>query len=630
MIFRGASLPPVHGCDNIQDCINLITLWDKEKLMSNVSVPWYYNQMTAKERSYVDFIGNINSDIGSSIENNAKMINSAIVDAQVATSKAIYNNSREIQSTLMAGFSGVSSHLQSGFSNVSRELGVMSSSMNMGFALLNSAVEKSSREICNKLDDIYDTLNNPLYTGFSELYNRALKNYNNGFYEDVLEDLQEAIKKNKTDPRPHFLMGQTYLRGKNDDFNVIDLDKSIEALETAMRYIKPAARSNPEVRLMAAEICFCLGLAYHAKANDALHGNNEPEYRKLLREAETAYRTSWEFSNNMRESMYNLSRCKALFNETDEAIHYLLTVILQDHGYCIKTFLESDFDNKLKDELFTRLKRDLYPKVKPVYDSIQSIKADFKAPYSDELKGLMDMHFGDSFTQDTAPFDMLKASIYFPKIQSLLKDEKRDFEAKQGQEEKDRVERLKLAEQERQEREKNEKRWAEDKRKEDQKKQWIKEGRCEACGGKIRRFIDKDPYGNNDWVYRIRHRKCKSCGKIAIYAYKGDKEDRKLRVIFTLSELLIAALGSLILFAWFGEPGVMLMLIPFGVLFLIVFRNFGFIKFIRILAFLAQLGFTALLIAEAINSPLDIIVTVIGSVLITFACIMAYKQSLFG
>ena len=28
--------------------------------MSNVPVPWYYSQYTAKERSYVDYMGEIN------------------------------------------------------------------------------------------------------------------------------------------------------------------------------------------------------------------------------------------------------------------------------------------------------------------------------------------------------------------------------------------------------------------------------------------------------------------------------------------------------------------------------------------------------------------------------------------
>jgi hypothetical protein len=316
----------------------------------------------------------------------------------------------------------------------------MGSSMNMGFALLNSAVEKSSIAICNKLNDIYDTLKNPLYTGFSELYNRAIKNYNNGLYAEVLEDLQEAINKNKTDPRPHFLMGQTYLRGKNEDYNVIDLTKSIEALENAVKYIKPVALKDPDVRPMAADICFCLGLAYHAKANDSLHNSNELDYKKYLGEAKTSYDKSWDYSQNMLESLYNIARCKALFNETDEATKDLITVILKDHGYCIKTFLETDFNNELKDKLYSKLKRELFPKVKPVFDRIQSVKIDFKSPYSRELDQLIKTHLTDTFTEDTPPFDMLKASVYFPEILSVLIKEQAEYIEKLNRQERERKE----------------------------------------------------------------------------------------------------------------------------------------------------------------------------------------------
>jgi len=421
--------------------------------MSNVPVPYYYNKMSTQERSYIDYMGNINKNICSQIERNTDEINSAIVNAQIATSKAIYNNAQELKGTLIEGFSGVSSQLQSGFSNVSRELGMMGSSMNMGFALLNSAVQQSSKAICDKLDNINNTLKNPLYTESRELYNRAVLNYNKMLYEETLEDLQEAIKKNKTDPSSHFLMGQTYLRGISEFSNVINLDASIEALKNAAKYITSDAKTYPEVRPMAAEIWFTLGLAYHAKANDSLHNSNELDYRKLLEEAKTAYGKSWDYSQKMLESLYNLSRCKALFNETDDAIHDLLTVILIDHGYCIKAFLESDFDNKLKDNLYSKLKKELYPRVKPIFDNIQSIKAVFQYPYSNELYQLISKHLPDTFTENTPPFDMLKASVYFPQILSLLEREKRDFEERQRQEKQRQEKQLEREAEERRQRE---------------------------------------------------------------------------------------------------------------------------------------------------------------------------------
>jgi hypothetical protein len=73
--------------------------------MSDTPVPYYYNQMTAKERSYIDYIGNLAKETNSRIESNADRqiaanamfageIQSTLVNNQIATEKALYNHTR--------------------------------------------------------------------------------------------------------------------------------------------------------------------------------------------------------------------------------------------------------------------------------------------------------------------------------------------------------------------------------------------------------------------------------------------------------------------------------------------------------------------------------------------------------
>ena len=94
--------------------------------MSNVPVPFYYNQFTAKERSYVDYMGDINKSISSDIEKSANMqiaanamytreLQSTLINNQIATETALYNHTQQIDGTLRTGFSNVSNQLQSGF-----------------------------------------------------------------------------------------------------------------------------------------------------------------------------------------------------------------------------------------------------------------------------------------------------------------------------------------------------------------------------------------------------------------------------------------------------------------------------------------------------------------------------------
>jgi len=402
--------------------------------MSNLPIPNYYDQYTAKERSYVDYMGEINKSIGYAIEKNANNqiatnalfageIKQTLISNQIATENALYNHTQQINGTLTTGFSGVS-----------RQLGDMGSAMSTGLALLNSTVQESSKAICSKLDAINDTLKNPLYTESRELYNRAFQNYIKGLYEEALEDLHGAINKNKTDPFSHFLLGQTYLYGLSEFCNVIDLNAAIEALRNATKYITHDAKTHKEASLMASEIWFYLGLAYQTKANDDLHNSKKTDYEKNINDAKVAYSKSWNYSNKMLESLYNLARCKILTIDIDGSIKDLTEVILTDHGYLIKIYTDSDFDNVFKNKFINQFKKLLYPKTKDVFDRINIKKNEFQGPYSVNLNQLFKNSIFNNFSENTPPFDLLEATNIFKNILSFLEKEQMNHEEEQKKE----------------------------------------------------------------------------------------------------------------------------------------------------------------------------------------------------
>jgi len=180
--------------------------------------PVYYDTGIAGEFAYKDYRQKVamTRDITDSIARSTESINSRIVDAQIATTNAIHNNTQE----MIGAFN-------SGFSNMSREIGAMGARMSMGFAAMNSAVQKSAQAICDRLDTMNDILNNPSLTKTRELYRRAAVNYDKGFYEEAKNDVLEALASNKTDYISWFLLGKTYLFGASEFSNVIDLDAAV-------------------------------------------------------------------------------------------------------------------------------------------------------------------------------------------------------------------------------------------------------------------------------------------------------------------------------------------------------------------------------------------------------------------
>ena len=391
------------------------------------SAPFYYGQMTAKERSYVDYAQNIAMvrDIDNSIERNTdrsiaanalftEEISSRIVDAQIATTTALYNNTRD----MIGAF-------HSGLSDVSRQIGVMGANMSMAFAALNTTVQQSAQAIYDRLDTMNDILNNPSLTKSRELFRRAAVSYNKGYYEEARNDLLEALASNKTDYISWFLLGKTYLFGAGEFSNVIDLDAAVEALKNAVKYITADARKQEDARVMAAEMCFFLGLAQQTRAMDALHTHNEAESRNYLEQAGGSYSQSWDYSAQMLEARYNRARCKALLGDVQGAIADLETVVLADRNYCVKVCADNDFSSIGEEfaTLIKKLKKTVFIPAKNDYDRIKTLLSEIAS-----LGGTTTVTIPATFSEELPYFDVLdyaeKFKRFVPIVEKDLADRK--------------------------------------------------------------------------------------------------------------------------------------------------------------------------------------------------------------
>jgi len=135
-------------------------------------------------------------------------ITSTIIDSQIASANALYNN---ILYIIRAS--------NSGFLDASRQMGV---DVNMIIAALNCTVQKSVRENYNCLD----ILNNPSLAKFREFFCRVSVNYDKGFYEEARNDLLDAFDSSKIDYIFWFLLGK--LCGVSEFRIVSELVKAFE------------------------------------------------------------------------------------------------------------------------------------------------------------------------------------------------------------------------------------------------------------------------------------------------------------------------------------------------------------------------------------------------------------------
>jgi tetratricopeptide (TPR) repeat protein len=336
------------------------------------------------------------------------MVSSRIQAANIASMEAMRENTAMLNNALEAGFQALETGLQaveSGVRNVARAVGEMNADMNMGFARLDSAILASSTSICERLDVINNTLSNPRYTQARELYREAEKNFGKGFYEEALGDALKSVEINKADYFSWFLLGKVYLFGAGEFSAVADLDKALESLGTAVKYITPDARNNNDAKRLAAEIMFHLGLARLYKSNVlSIESSGSAEAARYFDEAQRAFDQSGAYSDKMLEARFMAAWCKAqpaggdgtAARDEGGALADLEAAITGDALYAVKTAQDGGFALITDgfNALMERLRAALAVKVQAALIALEEP--------ANQLQRLMET-YGGKLSEDIAP-----------------------------------------------------------------------------------------------------------------------------------------------------------------------------------------------------------------------------------
>ena len=220
-----------------------------------------------------------------------------------------------------------------GFNSVNNTLEIGFATLLQGTKNIQASIETMSNEICSKLDAIHDIVNNPLLTQSRELFKRALKSFEKGYFEEARDDLLQAVEKNRTDYISWNLLGQIYLYGASKYSNVINLDKAEESFFNAAKYIDADIGDSDDAKELAIEIYFNLGFARLAKSNDLLVGNKINESNLKLSEAENASGKSYSLSqhNNLLAGYEQAKELHFLGRDRDalSVLKELIEVVLQ-------------------------------------------------------------------------------------------------------------------------------------------------------------------------------------------------------------------------------------------------------------------------------------------------------------
>lgn len=302
----------------------------------------------------------------------------------------IRSDIRQSTYAIVASQEMLASTFSHGFNSVNNTLSIGFDRMSMKMAEIANAINAMTEEVCSRLDEIHDIVNNPLLTQSRELYRRALSNFEKGYYEEALEDIKSAVEKNKTDFISWHLLGQIYLFGAGKFSNVINIDEAENAFINAAKYIDADIGQSEEADNLASEIYYYLGYTRLVKSNDMLVEGKADESEKKLIEAEVASGRAYKISKENILAGYEQAKELHFLGHDDKAINILKEIIKAEPTFSLKASNDKNFESMWDkiDALIETLRDEVAAKAKEKVNTIVSLVETKLNTYKKEIKAV--------------------------------------------------------------------------------------------------------------------------------------------------------------------------------------------------------------------------------------------------
>ena len=337
-----------------------------------------YLQANSFVRDITGAIRSAGASVAGSIESSTAATCTAISDQ----TEAVVASNEALTDEFGRGFNAVNRTLDWGFRLVSQGLDNVRSSIedlnatfsyNMG--LIVTQLQVQSRlllGVVERLHAIHKTLENPTLTQAREFFRAGCERLERGLLDKALEAFLKSEEKNDTDFLTQLQLGRLYLYGKDDDDDVVNLEKARNHLLLAARFgraeisfLPEASASTGEALLHAAIACFLLASEAQL-AGDAAgsRGRLEESVRHAL--AAAALRPA------LGQAHYQAASGLALLGKTEEAIASLQMAVATDGKYGLRVMDDRIFAamhtavtaslTRLRDEFLSRTREALVAK----------------------------------------------------------------------------------------------------------------------------------------------------------------------------------------------------------------------------------------------------------------------------
>ena len=197
--------------------------------------------------------------------------------------------------------------------------------------------------VAERLDLIHRAADSPTAVRARELFRTGCERLERGLLDKALEAFIESDKANDADYLTQLQLGRLYLYGKNEDDDVVDLDKAHAHLLHAARYGKSELAALPEAEASTAEALLHAAIACYLLASEAGLDGDDAMSRKRLEESVQLAEGAAGLRPVLGEAHYQAARGLALLGRPDDAAAALERAIAVDRRYCLRVADDPDF-----------------------------------------------------------------------------------------------------------------------------------------------------------------------------------------------------------------------------------------------------------------------------------------------
>ena len=290
---------------------------------------------------------------------NSIEIASAVNKASNIFSQSFDSHSEKVQASLNEASKNIIEGLGAQTAILSRQIKLSSEeivdalkSIDCDIRLIRISMDKQTeiqQKTFQKLIEIHETLKHPLEAESNELCERGIHWMSKGFLSDSAEAFQQSIQKNPTNFLAHYYLGVIYLCGKNEEDDMINLEKAEDELKLAIKYSRPDLEDN-YVKEYAVMMHQSYSDLYYTKAliGDNPEQNYENAYQELMKALQIDSSIETKKSLNSR-----LVKCSNKTNRPKELVRYATFGFSHDYA-CLSYFKDPELVNK-KTELISAI-----------------------------------------------------------------------------------------------------------------------------------------------------------------------------------------------------------------------------------------------------------------------------------